>query len=299
MMALQDHILPAVNRIDALFKEIDLANYYLSMQIGEKSFSYCILDSVNNKYIGVGELRLPITKGPGEQEIRLPFESFLAKVLTALPVLKKKFKSSKVIWEGNKSTLVPERLFEKGEQHKILSFNVPLDPQEKVFHDLLPDFHIVNVYAIPEKAKEIIARTFGVNHLPHLSSVLIESIYQNYHEELVRPKVFLHVRETHFDLVVMDQFKLYFANTFEFRRPEDLVYFVIFSLEQLGFSQEQAEVVLMGKITRNTPLYNLVFKYLRRVEFARRNPGCEYSFVFNEIPQHAYFPLLNLNQCGL
>lgn len=299
MTPANDHILPVINRIDALFRESDLGNYYLSLQIGEKSFSYCILDSVTNKYIGVGEMRLPVTQGQAETEIRLPFESFVAKVLAALPVLKNKFKSSKVIWEGPKFTLVPELLFDEKEQQKLLSFNVPLDLQEKVFHNQLPDFHIVNIYSIPHKEKEIITRVFGVNHLPHLFSVLIESIYQNYRAELVRPRVFLHVRETHFDLVVMDQFKLYFANSFEYHRPEDLLYFTIFSLEQLGFSQEQAEVILMGKITRNTPLYNLVFKYLRRVEFARRNPSYEYSFVFNEIPHHAYFPLLNLNQCGL
>lgn len=298
-MSSPDHILPAVNRLDALFKETELENYYLSVQIGEKSFSYCVLDSISNKYIGVGELRMPVNKGPGDQEIRLPFESFFAKVVAALPVLRKRFKSCKVIWEGNKSTLVPEQLFKEQEQQKILSFNIPLDQKDKVHHDRLTDFRIVNVYAIPEKVKEILTRTFGVDHLPHLSSVLIESIYQNYRELLVHPKVFLHVREHLFDLVIMDQFKLYYANTFEFRLPEDLAYFTIYVLEQLGFSQEKAEVVLMGKITRNTPLFNLIFKYLRRVEFVRRNPGYEYSFVFNEIPHHAYYPLLNLNQCGL
>lgn len=298
-MSPQDHILPAVNRIDALFRESDLENYYLSVQMGKTSFSYCILDSISNKYIGVGELRMPVTKGPGEQEIRLPFESFLAQVLTVLPVLKKRFKSCKVIWEGNKSTLLPEQLFDEEEQQKILSFNVPVDPGEKVIHDLLPGFHIANVYSVPVKALELLGRTFGVDHLSHLTSVLIESIFQNYRVEMLRPKVFMNVRDTCFDLVVMDQFKLFYANTFEYHRHEDLVYFTIFALEQLGFSQDHAEVVLMGKIGRNTPLFDLVFRYLRRIEFARRNPGYGYGFVFNEIPQHAYFPLLNLNQCGL
>ncbi len=298
-MSSPEHILPAVNRIDSLFKESDLENYYLSVQIGEKSFSYCILDSISNKYIGVGELRLPLTKGPDEQEIILPFESFFAKVVASVPLLRKRFKSSKVIWEGTKYTFVPEHLFEEREQQNILSLNIPLDPKDSVGHDRLADFSIANVHAIPGKAKEILTRTFGVDQVPHLSSVLVASIYQNYREQLIRPKVFLHIREHRFDLVVMDQFKLYYCNTFDFRQPEDLVYFTIFAMEQLGFSQDQAEVVLMGRITRNTQIYTLIFKYLRRVEFAKRNPGYEYSFVFNEIPQHAYYPLLNLNQCGL
>lgn len=294
-----DHLLPAINRIDALFRESDLGNYYLSLQVGEKSFAFCILDSVSNKYIGLGEMRLPVTKTAGETEIKLPFDAFLAKVMAALPVLKHKFKSTKVIWEGPKYTLVPPGLFEETARDDLLSFNVPPDPREMTFHDLVPGLQIVNVYSIPRKEREIIHRLFRVDQLTHLSSVLIESIYQNYRAELARPRVFIHVRETHFDLLIMDHATLYFCNTFVYHRPEDLLYFTIFTLEQLGFSQEQVEVVLMGKVARNTPLYNLIFKYLRRVEFARRSPGYEYSFVFNEIPAQSYFPLLNLNQCGL
>jgi len=298
-MTQPDHILPAVNRIDTLFKETDLQNYYLSVQIGKRSFSYCILDSVSNKYIGIGELKMPVTKGSGEQEIVLPFETFFSKVFTSLPLLKKKFKSTKVTWEGSKYTLVPEHLFDEREQQKLLSFNFPLDLQDKVYHEKLPSFNIVTVYAMPEKVRELVSRTFGVDHVPHLSSVLIESIHQQFRGLLIRPKVFLNVREHYFDMIVMDQFKLHYTNTFEYRQPEDLVYFTIFALEQLGLNQDEAEVNLMGKVTRNSPLYSLIFKYLRRIECAKRNPGYEYSFVFNEIPPHMYYPLLNLNQCGL
>lgn len=294
-----DHILPAVNRIDALFKEGDLMNYYLSLQIGEKSFSYCILDSVTNKYIGVGEIRLPTAKGGEEEVVSLPFEPFLVKVSAALPVLRKKFKACKVIWEGGIYTQVPESLFAEQERQRILSFNAPLDPQDEVLFDRIADLGAVTVYSIPGKIREVIRRTFGVEHLPHLISVLIKSVYQGYRAELQRPRVFLHVRDDRFDLLVMDHLKLYFANTFEYQRDEDLVYFTLFALQQLGMNQDQAEIVLMGRIARNTPLFNLVFKYLRRIEFARRMPGSEYSFVFNEIPPQAYFPLLNLNQCGL
>ncbi|TSA30125.1 MAG: DUF3822 family protein [Bacteroidetes bacterium] len=294
-----DHILPAVNRIDALFKETELEDYYLSVQIGEKSFSYCILDSKTNKYIGIGELRMPVTKGPGEQEIRLPFDAFFSRVMEALPILRKRFKSCKVIWEGRKSTLVPEPLFEEREQQKILAFNVQLESQEKIFNDRMAELHIVNVYAVPEKVNSLLTRTFAVDQLPHLISVLISSIYRNYKRQLIRPKIFMNIREFYFDLVVMDQFKLYYANMFDFHTAEDLIYFTIFVMEQLGFSQEQAEIVLMGKITRNTPLFNLLFKYIRKIDFARRSTDHEYGSVFHEIPPHAYFPLLNLNQCGL
>jgi len=138
-----------------------------------------------------------------------------------------------------------------------------------------------------------------MDHISHLSSVLVKSIFLNYQGQLSRPKVFLNVREGWFDLIILDQTKLHYVNMFEFRQPEDLVYYIIYVLEQLGFNSEQVEVVLMGKITNKTPLYDLILRYIRKVEFARRSPMYNYSFIFNEIPQQGYFSLLNLNQCGL
>ena len=298
-MTVSDNILPAVNRIDTLYKEVDLGNYFLSVQVGERSFSYCILDSVTNKYIGIGELKTPIAKGPGAQEIKLPLETFLKKVATTLPVLKKKFKACKVIWEGNKSTMIPEALYEEDEEKKLLSFNIEIDSDDLIFHDLLTDFQAVNIFAIPKKANDILTRTLAVDHISHISSVLIKSIFLTYREQLAHPKVFLNIRDGWFDLIILDQIKLHYVNMFEFRQPEDLVYYVIYVLDQLGFNSEQVEVILMGKITKNSTLSNLIFKYIRKVEFARRNPTYNYSFVFNEIPQNDYFSLLNLNQCGL
>ncbi len=298
-MTTSDHILPVVNRIDALYKEADLGNYFLSVQIGERSFSYCILDSVTNKYIGVGELKTPVSKEPGEQEIKLPLETFLTKVVETLPVLKKRFKSCKVTWEGNKSTLVPEALYEEGEQKKLLSFNTDVDSEDSISHDRLTDFHAVNIFAIPQKANDILARTLAIDHISHLSSVLIKSIFLNYRGHLVRPKVFLNIRDGWFDLIILDQIKLHYVNMFEFRQPEDLVYYVIYVLEQLGFNSEQAKVILMGNIAKDSALNTLILRYIRNVKFARRNPTYNYGFIFNEIPQHGYFSLLNLNQCGL
>ena len=298
-MTTSDQILPTFNRIDSLFKEADLENYFLSVEVGEGSFSYCILDSITNKYIGIGELKTQVAKGPGAQEIKLPLEIFLAKVVKALPILKEQFKSCKVTWEGSKSTLVPEALYKKGEEKKLLSFNQDLEADDSIFIDQLTDFQAVNIFAVPKKANEILTRTLSIDRISHLSSVLVKSIFLNYQGHLVRPKVFLNVREGWFDLIILDETKLHYVNMFEFRQPEDLVYYLIYVLEQLGFNSEQVEVVLMGKIAKKTALYNLILKYIRKVELARRSPVYDYSFIFNEIQQHGYFSLLNLNQCGL
>jgi hypothetical protein len=298
-MTSPDHILTAVNRFDALFRESDIGNYYLSIQTGDTGFSFCVLDGTTQKYIGIGDLKLPATKGPGSREIRLSFEAFLSRVLVSVPYLQKPFKSCRIIWEGNKSTLVPNTLFEESAKERFLSFNQPVDPHEIVLLDPLRDHQAVNVFAVPEQANRLLLKHFPAGQVRHHVSVLLQSLFLNYRNQITRPKIFIHFREPWFDLIVLEPHKLVYANMFEFKQAEDMVYYLLFAIEQLGMHADRSEAVLLGRISRNTPVYNLIARYIRKMEFAQRNPAWQYSFVFNEIPPHTYYPLINLNQCGL
>jgi len=298
-MASSDHTLKAETRIDPSIGDPDLENCFLSVQAGEKRLSYCILDGQRNRYIGAGEISPPMANLPEGEEVRMPTEAFISTAMAELPLLSKQFRDCKLIWEGQKSTLVPETFFRESDQEKLLSFNAKTGQEETVFNDYLKAFHAFNIFSIPEKVNGLLKHSLGVDRAFHLLSVLVESISQNYRGQLSRPKVFLNIRETWFDLVVMDHETLHYVNMFEFRHPEDLVYFTIFVMEQLELNAEQTVLVLMGKIAKDSPLYRLIFKYLHKVEFARRNATYHYSNVFHDIPPHTMFPLINLNQCGL
>lgn len=296
-----DHILTNVNRIDALFKESDPGNYFLSVQLGEQIFSYCILDGKTNKYLGIGEFKQPAKSHEPETSDRIAiFDLFLSKVISATPLLKQRFKDSKITWEGSKYTLVPESLMQKERADRYLSLNVPFNPAEEVILlDHVKHLKAYTIFSIPLRIRSIIQKHLHTDQISHISSALIEGILINYKNQMLHPKCFLHIRESFFDLIIADHEKLYYSNSFDFKTPEDLVYYVIFVLDQLGFSPDEAEVILMGKIQKNAPLYQILFKYIRKLEFAPRNPSYSYSFVFNNLPPHYYFPLLNLNLCGL
>jgi len=285
--------------MDVMFREDSTEQYYLSVQVGEKIIRYLVLDSTANRYIGYGEVKSPVARRTGAVEIELPFHQFIQKTISEIPLLQKRFGSVKVIWEGSRSTMVPEPLFMEKKQAEILAFNTRLDKEDKVFSDFLPGTHAYNIYSIPEKSDQVIRKLLHTEKILHLSGVLAESILHSYKGQLTRQKVFLNVRDTRFDIIIMDQHKLQFANMFEFRQPEDLVYFTLFVMEQTGLSTETTDVILMGKVMPKSALYNLIFKYLRKVEFARRNPAFQYGAVFRELSPHAMFPLINLYQCGL
>jgi hypothetical protein len=136
------------------------------------------------------------------------------------------------------------------------------------------------------------------SRLFQLPAVLIEAIYQNYRSQLQRPAVFLNLRETRFEVIILDQAVIHYANSFSYRAPEDVVYYILFIFDQMGLNTEQTRLHLMGKVGKESPVYHHLFRYVRKVDFVRRTTAYSYSPVFNDIPHHGYFPLLNLNQCG-
>jgi hypothetical protein len=128
--------------------------------------------------------------------------------------------------------------------------------------------------------------------------VLIESIWGNYKNHIRNDHIFVHLRENNFDLLVFDRKQLKYCNSFLIKAPEDLVYYLVFVMEQLDLNPEDSEVTLIGAIDRGSPGYGLLSRYIRNLDFSSRNDSYSYSYVLDDLPGHFYFPLLNLGLCG-
>ena len=105
-------------------------------------------------------------------------------------------------------------------------------------------------------------------------------------------------REEAFNMLIFDKKQLIYSNAFHFRAPEDVVYFVIFVMEQLNLNPEEIPVTLLGAIEKSSPNYELLFRYIRHIDFATRNEAMHYSHVFDDIPGHAWYALSNPVLCG-
>jgi hypothetical protein len=94
-------------------------------------------------------------------------------------------------------------------------------------------------------------------------------------------------------VLAFDGGQLIYCNAFHFMTPEDIAYYLIFVFEQLNLNPEEVGLTLLGNIDRYSPVYDLLFRYIRNIEFAGRNESFGYSYLFNEIPDHFYYSLLS------
>jgi hypothetical protein len=68
---------------------------------------------------------------------------------------------------------------------------------------------------------------------------------------------------------------------------------VIFVFEQLNLNPEEITLALLGNVEKFSPVFDLLFRYIRNIEFVSRNDGFDYSYLFNDVPGHFYYSLLN------
>jgi hypothetical protein len=271
---------PILNKIDESFDEKDLQKYDLIFEMGQKTFGYSIRDIEKNKFIALGFYR-----------------DHLADLGSSLPWLSGQFHSVNGIIGNSRFTLIPEALYIESEKESYFNFLHEQVTGEVVLSDRLGHLGIYSVYSIPGTWRKDVDTVFPKVTLCHISSVLTGNIWMSV-KNMTGQKVFLNLREEQFDLLAFEGNQLKYCNAFHFLTAEDIAYYVIFVFEQLNLNPEEVSLVLLGNVDKFSPVFELLFRYIRGIEFVRRNERFNYSYLFNDVPGHYYYTLLNPFTCG-
>ena len=271
---------PVLNKVDESFDVKDSQKYDLTFEIGDKTFGYSIRDVEKDKFITLGY-----------------FRNHLADVASSFAWLSGQFNTVKGIIANSRFTLIPEALFLESEKESYFNFLHEREAGEAVFSDRLEHLGIYTVYSIPGHYRKEMDKIFPKAALCHISSVLIGNIWMSV-KNMTGRKVFLNMREGQFDLLVFEGKELKYCNAFHFHTPEDIGYYVIFVFEQLNLNPEEISLSLLGNVDKFSPVFDLLFRYIRNIEFLARNERLNYSYLFNDVPGHFYYTLLNPSSCG-
>jgi hypothetical protein len=289
-----------INKLDESFSPQDSQQYGLAVIFGETSFCYTVLDFKRNKYIGLQQMvRNDSVQRLHPQNPGQSFDEFMKRIFMATPWLKNAYKVVRVAYEGNRHTLLPAALHDPSEIAGYLNFTHVQAEDERVFADHLIPLDAYQVFSIPAATLATIRNYFPRVTVSHSSSVLIESIWFNYKNRINTNRVFLNIRQNMFDMAIFDGRQLTYFNSFSYRNNEDVAYYLIFVLEQLNFNPESIPVILLGNIEKGGALFELIYRYIRHVEFGRRNENFKYSYLFNQVPPQMNFPLMNFLSCSL
>lgn len=193
-------------------------------------------------------------------------------------------------------TLVPSPLFDNGAREELYKLNHKLYPGQSVAADEMVGAGSYCLYAVNEKIREMINKTFPNNHLQHKATYLAASLPGLAAKG--RKTCLVNVHGENMDLLLYDQ-KLVFANSFSCQASEDFLYFMLAALEQNEWKPADTEIILAGGVEAGSALYHTLQKYLPRLRFAVTGKSITRKNDFIKLPDHFYFSLYNLYLCAL
>lgn len=275
---------------DKTFDNTQSLLYHLSIQISLDGFSFCILDIPKGKYVLLRNQPV-FLKRP-----RLLLNR-LRDIIENEELFKLEYKSIDILYTTRKSTLVPEAIYSRGTAEKFFSFNHPPEKNFTIEKTHLYKAEAWSLYEIPSNLRDFLMAKFPKATLRHHIFPIIENAIRNNKSQNEQTEVHLNFFRHDFDLTVIEDARLKLYNNFTYRDENDILYYVMYIFEQLKLNQEKAHIIISGYVSRMAPQYHLLKKYVRKVSFARLDSTYQYSYTFNEIPEHYYAPLLSLYRC--
>lgn len=295
-MSLSFHSLWSI--CDKSFDEDQILNYELSILLAQDGVSFSLAEPQKGKVLAFEAISFFNPDGSGD----IPWDQ-LADILSSARKKSQwaflEFPQIRLFVETRKSTLIPKSFASSGTNREVLAFNHPLTEEEVVLEDNIPAGEMTHLFAFSGKALSSLTEIPGISKIHCASSVLLELLVGQFRNLKLDDKLFLHVRPRWFEVVCLRDKKLRFYNSFEYRTREDFIYFLLFVMDQLGLNPETSEVVLLGEIEKESAIYQIIYKYVRNVGFVRRLSALEFPYVFDQLPGHSYFTILNTSLCEL
>jgi len=266
-------------------------SYHLSIQANLDGLIFAILDTVRNKYIALKSYGL--TEKPNHNTGFDWYESILQKD----EFLLQDYKSVGLIYVGEKSTLVPDPLFNKESISDYTDLNIEIDDYEEVCFNKINRLDTWVLYPFPVKLGNVFQKQFPNISFFHQSVPFINQLMLNQKNGGSKPEVYINLYGSMFEMAVVTSANLKLYNCFPYKNVNDLLYFILNVFNQMKLPADQTKVFLSGKITKQSSLYENLKRYITKLNFGKPDSHFSYSYTFDNLPRHSNINLLNLYHC--
>lgn len=258
------------------------------IQVSSSKLISAYFDNLNNEFVGLTDYTL---------SEELNWNSAYKTLEQLLPQAEfQQAKKVSLCIADSLYTLVPLALFDEKELETYLNFNHSVDEKEALqfSYSIVESLSTVIVYAIPRtihyllKAKLPLFNSFHLG-FPLLESTLLQSKAEN--------NLFLHIQNRRFEIIYAPLHKLHYFNSFQYKNAEDLIYFLLYAMEQLNLDQEVINLIVLGEIEKESQVYELLYRYIKNVNLAKRTENIRFSKVLSEIPSQYYYSIFNQHLC--
>lgn len=288
-----------LNQVDPQFEATQGLHYRLSVLLWEDGFSFLVTDAGTKRILKLASYKL-VHSGIHISETgswpNSGDEYFEQLKNTENEFTQTAYSRIDIAIATHKLTVAPQNFIHGGNNLSIMSAAHFVSDSEEILSESIFDLGPVASIAFPDYIKEYCETIFPGSKLHAAPAVFIKGVVRS-HAHLIARQVFINVYSSFFEITVIQGSRLLYLNAFRYNAPSDVLYYVIFVLEQLGFVPSEENITMMGDISMNETIFTQLKMYCASINFATRPEGIESGEAFDGIEIHKYFSLLNLPIC--
>lgn len=265
--------------------DLILENYHkLSIQVSLNGLSFCVLDTIGKKIVKAEKHTFDNRLNPyGAQKE-------LKRFIKKQQIKDYAFSEVMVVHRNDLFSLVPKDLFDPKEMANYLKFNTKILANDLLEYDEIPSFEMVNVYVPFVNINNFIYELFGDFEFKHHGTVLIESLLGR-NASSAEAVCYTYVTANELDIVILQNKKLIFYNNFSYKTPEDFLYYLLFTWEQLRLDPNDIKLRLFGTVEEGDLIFSICQDYIQHLSIYL--PGLPDDLQSDEMALNANFLAIN------
>lgn len=285
------------NQVDPLYDTTQGLNYRLSMLLCQDGFSFLVTHMHTLQILKLASYKL------GPDDIRynglagwpVNASEYFA-LIKKIDFLKLNYRHIDIAVSSFKITTAPYEFLKQADAMEIISAAHAVSPDEEMQLEPVFDLGPAVAMLVPAYIRENCMGLFPEAVQRCGPAVFVKGVMRK-HSQLIARQVFINIRREYFEISVIQGVRLLYLNTFRYSTPSDVLYYVIFVLEQLGFIPSEQDVTMMGEVVPGSTIAEELKMYCGSLHFAECPDGISYSEAFSDVAMHQYFTLLNIPLC--
>jgi hypothetical protein len=215
--------------------------------------------------------------------------------MLAEPIASSKFRTTKICYLSPKNTLIPSDVFDSKSVNVYFDWVTDIEEKELLFYDFIKPIDSFNVFGIHKKLFKRLNELFVNPKIYDFNTVMISNILRE-NRGTRDKKLYVSKEEQSIFIYFTEYGKLLFSNRFITQTPEDIVYFVLATFEQLQQNTSNATVILCGEF-KSDETSELLKQYLENVQFSEYPKGLYFPEPLNTINTQQHYHLYSLALC--
>ncbi|RXK58052.1 DUF3822 family protein [Lacibacter luteus] len=171
------------------------------------------------------------------------------------------------------NVLVPAMLNSDAAKEPLLELVNGPSQNTVLARDIVLQQSLVNHYSIDATAAAILNKRFAKGEWWHVQSLLLTK------RAAAEARITVTIRFSEVQLTAERAGKWLLLQSYSYQTPEDVLYYILNTMEQQQLSQEETTVLLQGYINQHSVLYDVLYNYILNLQLKEE---LAYSFPAKE-----------------